>query len=161
RWSSIPGARPIPVSRTVSTTSPPWTSAASQILPPEGVYLAALLRRLVITCSRRWGSAWGGAGAAGTGGGRRGRRVSHRGAARPGGVVEHRGELDPLAPQLNGAAADAGQVEQVVDQVGEPAHLPLDDLPRPPPGALRGSGAAQHLGGVAQGGERVAELVGE
>ena len=55
---SMAGKMPIPLSRTDTTAS--WSSwrAVNQICPPCLVYRAALLSRLVNTCSRRTASAW-------------------------------------------------------------------------------------------------------
>ena len=50
-------AMPIPVSRTRIATPSPSRSAVSQMEPPRGVYLAALLSRLPTTCASRAGSA--------------------------------------------------------------------------------------------------------
>lgn len=48
---------PIPVSRTVTTTSPPSRRAESQIFPPDSVYFEAFVRRLLNTWARRVRSA--------------------------------------------------------------------------------------------------------
>ena len=64
----------------------------------------------------------------------------------------------PLAPQPNLAERDARDVEQVLDEVREVAHLALDDRARP---LQRGGVQAQGLDGVADRGERVAQLVGQ
>ena len=52
-FSSISGARPMPVSRTLKTASPWSCVSVSSIRPPGLVYLAAFSSRLEMTCSNR------------------------------------------------------------------------------------------------------------
>jgi hypothetical protein len=44
---------PMPLSLTTSRTSPPPPRTASLMVPPAGVYLAALLSTLTSTCTSR------------------------------------------------------------------------------------------------------------
>ena len=100
--------------------------------PPVSVYLAALVRRLTTICSSRVGSA------------------SSRKRPRSSETVElvlplldERADrsrrhwsrigasVDELLAELDLAAGDPGDVEQVVDQPGEVLDLPLDDVRRP------------------------------
>ena len=54
---NISGAMPMPVSRTLTSIVEPIRRAASVIVPPSGVNLAALLSRLASACDRRVRSA--------------------------------------------------------------------------------------------------------
>ena len=76
------------------------------------------------------------------------------------GTVEDRADVDDFLAKLNFPSADAGDVEQVVNEPGELFDLPLDDL-RGPLERLVKFGLSCDEHGVADGGERVSELVGE
>ena len=71
------------------------------------------------------------------------------------------GELGPGDAQLQLTARDARDVEKVVDQADQLFQLPVDDRA----GALAPLGVelrhGHELDGVAHGGERIAQLVGE
>ena len=114
--SSIGAGMPRPVSVTRNTTWPSSPrSRRSRCVPPGGVYLAALLSRLAITCAMR-------AEVAAHVQGSRGRRHRELVAAlldqRPAGLHggrEDGADVDVLGAQLDLAAGDARDVEQVVD----------------------------------------------
>ena len=153
---SSSGAIPMPVSRTRTTASSPSRPASSSIRPPGSVYLAALFSRLARTCSSRAASASRGIGLVGQrrptarGGGTR----SAAGPSRRRGRRPSRRSTRPLA-ELDLAAADPGDVEQVVDQPGEVPDLPLGDRPGPArPRRRRGrpGGACAGRSGAAPGG---------
>src|SRR6266545_4128806 len=152
---------PIPSSRTLSTVSSPLRVTRTHMWPPSGVNLAALLRRLRMT----WGEA-------------RGIAVHthgiapeihldrvvplleerERGLDRPG---DDGREVEHLPVQDDLAARDPADVEQVVHEPTEVPHLALDQLARPDDGGVRHLAGRHHGHGVADGGERVAQLVAE
>ena len=71
------------------------------------------------------------------------------------------GEVEPLAPEQDLPPRDAGDVQQVVHQAGEMEHLPVDGE-QGPLGLIPGQpGRAQDVQAVADGGERIAQLVAE
>ena len=70
------------------------------------------------------------------------------------------GQLDALRPELDLAAADPRDVEQVVDQPRELPDLPLDDLAAPVLDVL-GLRVHQELDGVGDRGQRIAQLMGQ
>jgi hypothetical protein len=70
------------------------------------------------------------------------------------------GEVDGRSPQGDLALADAGDVEQVLDEAGEVAHLPLDHLAELGK-QLRLLVSLDELDAVADGPDRVPQLVGE
>ena len=76
------------------------------------------------------------------------------------GVVEDGGRFDECLPEVNLPPSDAGDVQQVVDEVGEGADLPGGDVLAPFEGLL-GARAGGDGDGVLDGGERVPQLVGE
>ena len=93
------------------------------ILPPSGVYLAALVSRLTRICSTRTGSTYSGIGSLG--------QVEHQlvvaafdeRLGRGHGAVDHRGSVDRLALELNLVLRDPRDVEQIVDQVRQARSL--------------------------------------
>ena len=94
----------------------PLARARTAIAPPGGVYLAALVSRFATTCASRVGSP-------STRRPRRGTstvsvwvRCSSSGLAISIAFADHLGQLDDLGLQLDLAARDARDVEQVVDQ---------------------------------------------
>ena len=132
--------------------------------PPWSVNLQALFSRLPTTCASRVGSAsrW-----IGCGGSVDRQLVVHA-------AVERRGpprrpgattgsELDALAAQLDPAARDAADVEQIVDQARHVADLALEHLGRRAERSVAVAAAAdrrtQHLHRVADRRQRIAELV--
>ena len=74
--------------------------------------------------------------------------------------VEDVGRVEELLLEANLAAGDPRDVEQVVDQADELPHLPLDDV-LGEVDVLRVVGHLEDGDGVADGGERVPQLVGE
>ena len=130
--------------------------------PPRGVNLAAFCSRLPITCARRV------AVAVDPDVGRR--RSTPRSStplstntARWSSTVRRTSssELEPLALQLDLAAGDARDVEQVVDEPRQVPDLAVDDRLRPARLLAAGRGALEDVEAVADGRERVAQLVGE
>ena len=76
-------------------------------------------------------------------------------------MPENGRQLQPLPAQTDLAPGDAGHVEQVFDQPGHVLDLPAHHAPR---GLDRGGAGVvglQQVRGVAQGGQRVAQLVGQ
>ena len=123
---------PIPSSRTVITASPFSARAERPIRPPCSVYLAALCSRLPTICSSRTGSAWTRSGSAGGETVSSWRRAVEGRPVRLDGALEDGFDVDHLAGEVDLAAGDPGDVEQVVDQPGQVLGLAVDDLPRPP-----------------------------
>ena len=66
------------------------------------------------------------------------------------GTVEYRADVDDFLAKLNFALADAGDVEQIVDEPGELFDLPLDDLRRPLERLVK-FGLSCHEHGIADG----------
>src|SRR5437870_3019523 len=140
---NISGAMPIPVSRTRITPSPPSRATVISTRPPAGVYLSALSSRLNTICSRRVPSPF-----LDRLGLDRERDVVllHAGIAAQGEERLARDliQVDAAGIELGPHGEHARDVEQVVDQVRQMAHLTLDD------GALaggllgRGAGGSDH-----------------
>ena len=152
---------PIPLSLTRMTTCSPSRCAVSKILPPLSVYLAALVSRFRTICSTRVGVDVD-----------RQRAPSRSTtlsvclrssmSGRADSIAWSRIEprVHAMLSEPNLAARDAGDIEQVVDEPDELSHLPLDDVARPVAALLVG-GQLEDGHGVVDGGERVAELVGQ
>jgi hypothetical protein len=77
------------------------------------------------------------------------------------GAADDGPEVDRLAAQRDLAAGDAADVEQVVHEAAQVAHLPLDDLAGPGRGGIGLFLRAHHGHGVTDGREGVAQLVAE
>ena len=156
---------PMPVSRTVIAASPALPlGGATAMCPPRSVYLAALLSRFENTCASRVGSASTKTGS---------RRQRHRqlvaaGARCSGRLVStaashHRRQLDPLLAQLELAAGDAARRRAGRRSAGPSAaswrsitsraHARLRSRRRP--------AGCRICSGVADRGQRVAQLVGQ
>ena len=135
-------------------------SPDSQIRPPLSVYLAALVSRFTTICSIRVGSAQIEKGTPLERGEELVLPLVDERADRLDGLVEDAGRVEKFFLQANLAAGDPGDVEQVVDQADELPHLPFDDFL----GEIDILGVVGHLedgDGVADGGQRVPQLVGE
>ena len=160
--AASPAAMPMPVSRTRTTTSVALRSSPSA------------------RCGRPPGCTWrrcsAGSPAPGPGGSGR-RQQTHRGGGtrrsvraagpRSGGGWPRR-RARPLAARSTRslrscdlAAGDAGHVQQVVHQPGQVLHLPLHHLPVRSMTGRSTAGLLQKVAGVADGGQRVAEFVGQ
>ena len=136
---SISGAMPMPVSRTeIDDRRPRRSRDRSQISPPAVGVLRGVVEQV--------GDHLGEAHRVGVDDERRSRQLDRRGDGPPprsaGGWSRPRGaptacELDALPAQLDLAARDARDVEQVVDQAHHLVHLPLDHLADAPRGADR------------------------
>ena len=131
------------------------------MLPPGSVYFAAFVRRFVTICSSLVGSAFTRIGPVAI------ETFSSwffswmRGDADSTARVTTGPDVQRLLLELDLAAIDAGDVEQVVDHVGQVLDLPRDDLLRPRDGLRVGVGPEREPGGVADGGEGIPQLVGE
>ncbi len=76
------------------------------------------------------------------------------------GVADHRGGVEEFLVELNLALGHAGNVQQVVDEVGEGSDLPRGDVPAPFEVFLRARETGD-FDGVLDRRERVPEFVGE
>ena len=74
---------------------------------------------------------------------------------------EHVGGVEKFLAQLHLAARDARHVEQIVDEPGKLPQLPLDNLHAPRHILGRGLAAVGQGDGVANGGQGVAQFMGE
>ena len=151
----------MPRSRTEMTTSSPSFRAESRMCPPFSLYLAALFRRFTTTCSSRVGSTFDPEVPAVD---RELERVLPLLDERPRPWRRHSSRIGVRSStsrlQLDLAAADAGDVQQVVDEPRQVLHLPGDDLHRPVDVLLEAA-PCRELHGVADGRQRVPQLVGE
>ena len=98
----------------------------------------------------------------------RGRRVHADDVPRAGGAAVQRrhapgdlGEVDGLQAQHDLAGHHARDVEQIVDDPREVLHLAADDVAGARAGVVAAGRAGQHVGGAADGAERVAQLVAQ
>ncbi len=158
---SIAAGMPRPESSTVTTAWPASRQAPRTIRPPSGVYFAALLSRLAITCTSRVESARTISDSAG--GRRSAQLLTPRLDQRPAGldrVLQHRQHVDPVRPELDLALGDAADVEQVVDQMDHLTELAFDDVASAVDG-LRLARQGHDLERIADRRERIAQLVGE
>ena len=159
RPGSDSGVRPMPVSRMAMTSSAFSMRAYSAIWPSGSVYLAALVSRLPMTCDRRSGSA-----SSLTFSGRQVDRelvllgVEQR-ARRFHRDADDGLEVDVVLLELELAARDARHVEQVVEQQRHALHLARDDFAAPLALAVVGRVRIEDAHGVANGRERIAQLV--
>ena len=74
-------------------------------------------------------------------------------------MLDHLAELDRLLLQADLALGDARHIQEIVHQLGEMRHLALHHLARPGDSGIRGRDAPHHLRRIADGRERVAQLV--
>ena len=129
--------------------------------PPGSVYLAALFSRFENTCASRTRSPYSLIGSGGTSADSVSFGLLDLRPAHLEGGLDHLLNRQRLGRQTQLAAGDARHVEQVVDQ---PDHLPTCRSSRSRCAAHRVAGVARQphdLQGVADRGERVAQLVGE
>ena len=150
----------MPLSTTSSTALPSLRRAVSSMRPPSGVYLAALFNRLPTTWTMRAGSACSSRSSSGRCTTSSWCAVSIAGRAVSTARSSSGAQAHRLALQLDQSAVDARQVQQVVDEAGHLAHLPVDhllgaDLRR------RLGREPQHGHRVLDRGERIAQLVRE
>ena len=75
-------------------------------------------------------------------------------------AIDDNREVKPLLSQLDLAVADTRDLEQIVDEPHEMLDLPLHHLLRALGGRPLSASYAQHLQAVANGRERIAQLVG-
>ena len=156
RWSA---GMPMPLSASVISMLSPQRRPDSCRRPPGGVYLMAFDSRLPSTCARRTGSASNATGSGGRVEDDRVARRFQRRRVRFERVGQHLAQVDPFHLQHHLAVVDAGDVEQVVDQVDHVRDLPLHH------GAHAGRGHrvvgadAQHVDAVADRRERIAQFV--
>src|SRR4029077_13790792 len=71
-------------------------------------------------------------------------------------VTHEPGQVQPPLVEAEGAAGNLGHVEQVVHQPGQVDDLTVDDVAGAPGGRRRRVGRAEHVDGVADGGQGVA-----
>ena len=139
---------------------PPSRAAASSIEPPSGVYLAALVRRLLTTWARRVGSASSQSGSSGRASFRACREASMIGPARLDGGLDHGPQRHPLLPERELIIRDAGHVQQVVDEPHHVRKLAVHHI-----ASVDGNGRVlrhvEHMETAPERSERVPELVGE
>ena len=128
--------------------------------PPFSLYFAALFRRLTTICSSRVGSASTQRFPRSIETSSVCFRSSMSGLTVADGAVEDRGRVEHVPPELDLPAGDAGDVQQVVDEPRQVLHLPRDDLHRPVD-VLPVRRLWPTVDGVADGRERVPQLVGE
>ena len=74
---------------------------------------------------------------------------------------DHGREIEAFSPQLDLAAPDSGDIEEVVDESDRVLQLTVGDLARPVAVVLGGPRRPEELEGVADRGERVPQLVRE
>ena len=74
---------------------------------------------------------------------------------------DERGDFHRIAPQVDRAAGDASDVEQIVDQPCQVQRLPFDDVVRPRDLCIVDLTIAHDLHGVVDRRERIAQLVRE
>ena len=128
--------------------------------PPTGVYFVALLSRLPKICWSRTGSPITVAGAGPSDMMRRWRLCSIRGRSVSAACSTARAKVHGLALQLDQAPADAGHVEEIVEQPRQVIGLAPDQAARPivlRPGRL----PVEHRQGIDDHAHGVAQLVGE
>ena len=77
------------------------------------------------------------------------------------GGLHHGGQLDPLLAEFQLVAGDARHVEQVFEQPGHELHLAVDHVPGPLQLRVGRALGLEDLHGVADRGQRVAQLVGQ
>ena len=121
----------------------------------------ALFSRFQRTCSSRVGSASRRIGSSGRSTVNSWPRSSSADRTDLDRAPDHRGQVDDLLAELDLAPADPGDVHQVVDQPGEVDHLPLGHRPLGLDPSAVPVRLSHQVEGVADRGERVAELVGE
>ena len=155
------GLMPMPVSMTLISTCELTRSRSTWTWPPLGVNLTALESRFQTTCWSRAASPVTGAG----------ERIEHLmdadalgvGCRQHGGEggLDDLGKVQPLDVEAEVAGDDAGDVEQVVDELGLGLRIPLDG--REPLLQVLGVdlAGAEDLGPAEDGVERRAQLVRE
>ena len=151
----------MPLSRTQISALPAVRRASrARCWPPSPVYLAALCSRLPTTCASRTGSP-------------RTVRCGVDRARPPGAASSVRAaaarfptaaamivrDVHALGHQHDLAARDARHVEQVVDQPDHVLELPLDDAARPDDLRILRLALHEHVRGIAQRRQRIAQLV--
>ena len=132
--------------------------AMTDTRPPDGVNLAALVRRLSTICEMRVASASRSNGVAGISSVRLTPAAGQLRLRRFNGAFDDRAQVDAFLAQRQLAASDAADVHQVVDQPHQLQDLPLHHAG----GVARRLGRALHAedrGDVAQRRQRVTELV--
>ena len=149
---------PLPRSTTRSRTRPAAMPASTRTGQSLWPWAMALSTRLATTRSSSAGSAW-------TGGTSSARRRPRHGRAGQAGERGGDDLLEGRRPEQgrDGAGVDAGHVEEVVDEVGEPVGLVLDRLEELG-GLLRGPGdvgLAEAVDRRLDPGERGAQVVGD
>ena len=125
---SISAGMPFPLSRTATSMLSPARSARSWIRPPVALYFAALFSRLAKTWVSRTGSPSTVRGSAGSTTSRSLAALFDQGHARFHRAGEGPGQIDLLAAQVDRAARDARDLEQVVDETHHLIDLPFDHL---------------------------------
>ncbi len=152
---------PTPLSVMVATAWAPSRAMRAEIELPGGEYLALLLSRFANTCAMRVASASMKNAS---------RRRAHVQRVPPGfderparldGHAQGDGEIQLLFAQFQAALRDARNVQQVVDEPHELLQLALEQLTR-----ARGRGGVglrepQNFDGIADGRERIAQLVSQ
>jgi hypothetical protein len=81
------------------------------------------------------------------------------GCTRLAGLAQQIGKLDWRIVKADLAARDAGDIQQFVDQPGEMRDLAFDDVLGPTHARFVEVESAQHIGGIADGCQRVAQLM--
>ena len=157
--ASSPGANPGPRSATVTLTTSSSAAAETSIGVSAGVYLIALSKRLISTCSTRRGSS----GTSGRSAGsrtstRRGpSRFSTRARALP--MTSSSGL--PVLAHVDAAGLEPGHLQEVVHEAIQAIGLLLDRVRELAPGrgVERGFLLHQGAGGAGDGGQRRPEIV--
>ena len=155
------GGMPMPVSRTRNTASPAVASDGELDPPPSPVYFAALFRTFERTWESRTWSASIHTGSAGSSTAKLGSSASINGRLVSTAWDNDLSDVDRLFAELDLAAGDPRDVEQVVDQADHLLHLAGDHVARPAEVSAVQSRLLKDLDGVADRGQGVAELVGE
>ena len=136
---------PMPLSRTLTTAWPCSTCIATCTLPPSGVYLLALLSRLLTTCCSRAASPCTHTGFGGSCQRQRLPAADQRRALHFDALRQQRAQLQRRGLQDDLALADARHVEQLVDQPRQLPHLAIGDVGGPHQLAVVAAEAADDL----------------
>ena len=143
------------------TTSPHPASPITRCCPFASVYLAEFVNRFPMTWVSRTGSAFTSRDSVGRKASRRCPWASISDCCHLHGSGDHGGDFDRLLPKVDLATHDSRDVEQIVDQANQVMYLPFHHVPRLLQCRSIDPRDLQYLEGVADRGERVAQLVRE